>query len=169
VPLSVARALLTALLLGGCAGEVIEVDPNVVLGTGEITFEPIVEGQDLEFILGPQGGYHFLASMRVQGVAAGDPADRTFSGNPTTTFTAFLVEDGSRIDLDASSYTQGLEPLPDGVTYQMVGRLLILDIRDCADLENRDVRIEVEVRDDAGVVVRDARTVRAVPSPFNRP
>lgn len=170
----VARALALSILLLGCdgaAGEDASVPagdagpPSVEIGTGFTEFEPIAEGGDLEFTLGPQGGFHFLASLRARGVRPGNPDDRMDPGNPTTTFRAFVGD--RRVDLMASSYTQGLEPGLEPGTYEMVGRLLILDIDQCADIQGMTVRVEVEVVDVAGARVTDERTVTAVPNPLN--
>jgi len=165
---------LAALLLLGCGGAEPEdasippVDagpPAVELGTGHPDFEPIEDGGELEFILGPQGGFHFLASARASGVVPGNPDDRFDASNPTTTFRAFVGD--RRVDLMASSYTQGLDPSLEPGVYEMVGRLLLLDIERCSDLTGMTVRVEVEIEDAAGARVRDERTVTAVPHPLN--
>lgn len=140
------------------AGE--PVMPTLEIGTGDLEFEPIVDGQDLLYILGPQGGYHFLASMRVTGIDPGTRTDLTDPRNPTTEFRAWLGD--ARVDLRASSYTQGLDRRMDGQGYEMVGRLLILDITGPEDLEGMTTRVEVTVTDADGIVLSDERTVRAV-------
>lgn len=149
--------------VGVDAGE--PVMPTIELGTGELEFEPMVDGQDLEFILGPQGGYHFLASMRVTGVDPGTRTDLTDPRNPTTEFQAWVGD--TRVDLRASSYTQGLDRRADGEGYEMIGRLLILDITGNSDLANMNTRIVVTVRDADGIMLEDERMIRAIPSPLN--
>lgn len=139
--------------------------PTIEIGTGELDFEPIQDGQDLEFILGPQGGYHFLASMRVTGIDPGTRTDLTDPRNPTTEFRAWVGD--TRVDLRASMYTQGLDRRADGEGYEMIGRLLILDITGNSDLQNMNTRVEVMVTDADGIMLQDERTIRAVPSPLN--
>jgi hypothetical protein len=141
------------------------VEATAELGTGDTEFEPLSDGDDLAYILGPQGGYHFLASVRVRGVEPGNPSMRTDPTNPQTEFRAFRGD--QRIDARASSYIQGLDPVPgeDGV-HQMVGRLLILNIDSCDALTGETIRVEVTVTDVNGVTATDTRTVTAVPDPL---
>lgn len=180
MPLPVTRSCLgtltcsLGLLIAACDGTSTDdagnadappVTPMIEIGTGEIEFEPITDGQDLEYIQGPQGGYHFLASVRVQGVDPGDPDDLLFEGNPTTEFTAWV--DDARVDLMASRYVQGLRPAMGVPGYEMLGRLLILDVADNEELRDTTTRIEVTVTDVDGVELTDSRTVVAVPNPRN--
>jgi len=175
-------ALSLLLIVSGCGGgdggsdpadsgiprvDAPEIEPMAELGTGEIEFAPISEGQELQFIRGPQGGFHFLGSVRVKGIDPGNPEDRRDPGNPTTEFRVFRGDE--RVDLMASMYTQGIDPVPggDGTEFQMVGRLVILDIETCEDLDGDTVRVEVSVEDAHGTRVTDERTVVAVPHPFN--
>lgn len=160
------------LLLVACEGSPVEpfdagapMEPTVEIGTGELEFEPIEDGQELELILGPQGGYHFLASMQVTGVEPGTRTDLNDPRNPTTEFRAWVGD--TRVDLRASSYTQGLDLQPDGEGYEMIGRLLILDITSNSELAGMATRVEVLVTDADGIMLQDDRTVVAVPSPQN--
>jgi hypothetical protein len=59
--------LSAALLLGGCAAEVVG-DGTVELGTGEWRFEPVVDGQDVTLVRGVQGGFHVWVSMHADGL-----------------------------------------------------------------------------------------------------
>ena len=43
--------------------------PSFDLGTGEADFEPLIEGQDLQMVSGPQGGCHFWLSVHTDGFA----------------------------------------------------------------------------------------------------
>lgn len=161
--------LVAATLLAACDGttqvdagdiDAPPIEPSIAIGTGEIEFVPITDGQNLQFVQGPQGGYHFLASMRVTGVDPGDRRNRDDPRNPTTEFRAYLGD--QRVDLMASRYVQGLDASPGlSDTYEMVGRLLILDITDPAQLRGMDTRLEVTVTDADGVTLTDSRTVGA--------
>lgn len=141
------------------------VTPTIELGAGEIEFVPVVDGQDLEVIRGAQNGFHFLGSVRVTGVEAGNPDDRSDPRNPTTEFRVFRGMD--RVDLMASSYTQGLDPVAGADGAEMVGRFVILDIDSDAELDGMMVRIEVTVSATDGTTLQDERMVRAVPHPNN--
>lgn len=165
----IARAGLVVLLaLPACGGgdDVADAGPAVAeLGTGIDGFEPITNGQDLFVVQGPQGGYHFFGSVTATGVEPGNPDDLSDPRNPNTVFRVFRGD--ARVDLDASDFTQGLRPVAGTGGVGMVGRLVILDITDDAQLDGVEVRIEVEIRDVNGATARDQRTVIAVPHPNN--
>lgn len=161
-----------ALILGtGCdgtegadAGPGVDAGPATIeLGTGDLEFLSLRDGQDFECILGPQGGYHFLVAMRVDGVEPGNLEDRSDPSNPTTEFTASVG--GVRIDSMDARYVQGLRPASGG--FEMLNRLLILDIDGCAEINGTEARVEVTVTDAGGVSVSDARMLRIIPHPAN--
>src|SRR5690606_15592460 len=90
-----------ALLLAGCGGDGPpdpEGMPEVEIGTGMISFLPLEDGQPLDLVAGPQGGYHFHVHARMRGMAPGDPRDQNAPGNPTTWFRA-LDDTGARVDI----------------------------------------------------------------------
>jgi hypothetical protein len=67
---ALALVVLSRLALGGCG----DADPPrgvLELGTGEASFEPLLEGADLPLIRGSQGGYHVWLSFRLEQMAAG--------------------------------------------------------------------------------------------------
>lgn len=169
---------LALVLLAGCAGssdvsgtdsEVsdVPVEPGARIGTGELEFEPLEEGDRIDIIHGPQGGYHFLASVRVKGIEAGNPHELSSPSNPTVRFQVYWDD---REWVPEATYTQGLDPVDppvDGFTDEMVGRLAILDITSDAVLDGADVVFEVTVEDVNGLVVTDALTLKAKPHPAN--
>ena len=161
VPVSL-RALV-ALLGVGCLGDGPE--PAIELGTGEITFAPLANGDEIEVIRGPQGGYHFLGSMRVRGVQAGTRERLDDPTNPTTRFT---VLDGDTSLAPHASYRQGLEASEhEDWTHEMIGRLVILDITDDDEINERDVVFGVTVEDTEGRVVSQQLELHVVPNPLN--
>ncbi|MGE0784163.1 MAG: hypothetical protein AB7S26_00645 [Sandaracinaceae bacterium] len=139
---------------------------TIELGTGDIEFLPMAEGSDQLVVQGPQGGFHFVVSVRVTGIDPGNVDDRTDLRNPTTEFQAWVGD--QRMDLMASRYTQAIPPAPDGSgTYDMIGRLLILRIASDDEIANMMTRIEVTVTSPAGITLYDERNVLAVPHPLN--
>jgi hypothetical protein len=152
---------------GGDTGSTLpELDPKVELGTGDIEFVPLADGDEIETVFGPQGGYHFYVSILVQGVNPGDPDNLSDPDNPVTAF--YTYKDGARFDLDAATYQQGLDPVPgEPGQYEMIGRRLILDIQSDDEINGDEVFVTVDVTDADGVTVHDERTLVAVPSPFN--
>jgi hypothetical protein len=58
-----------ALLVSGCCTPDLDVDPHLILGTGEVEFEPLRDGtQEVGLINGIQGGVHVWASVRATGL-----------------------------------------------------------------------------------------------------
>ena len=141
--------------------------PGVELGTGEIAFEPISEGQALELIRGPQGGYHFLVSIRTKNLVGGDRGDLGDPTNPTITLD--VVHQGESLIL-IGPITQGLDSAPASerpFTHQMTGRFAIVDVTDDEQLEGEIVTLSVVVEDSEGAHVEDSVDVRSVAHPDN--
>jgi hypothetical protein len=161
------------LLLAACSGEpedsedsLPDLPPMVEIGTGETAFEPLEDGDSIYIVYGPQGGYHFNGSLRVQGIDAGEPDDLDEPTNPVTVFEAFEGE--QQVDMDASTYKQGIDPVEgEPGIYQMLGRRVILDITSDDQLDGKEVRMTVRIEDTNGVVVEDERTLLAIPHPLN--
>ncbi len=170
------RLLLAMALLAGCeptGGNGGEGDPIVEIGTGEYEFEAITEGQELQVIQGPQGGFHVLGSMRSQGLVAGDRDDLANADNPTVTFD--VVIDGTSYILfeqgeSTAEYTQGLDPsqeADEGWSHEMTGRLVKLDIVEDDEVADLDATVSVTVADVEGDSASDSVEVLLVPHPFN--
>ncbi|MCB9793733.1 MAG: hypothetical protein H6741_13525 [Alphaproteobacteria bacterium] len=160
------------LILLGCADSAVDtapvvLDPALELGTGEIEWAPLVDGQELNVIQGPQGGFHVLASVRVGGVEAGDGDDLGSPLNPTVVFAA--LHGGEDITL-TGEYTQGLDEIvgdAPGYSHELIGRFLILDIEADDVLDGEDLEMQVTFTDVNGLTLSDSRTVRCYPDPRN--
>ena len=92
--------------------------PGLILGTGELQFEPLNGGDSAEITYGPQGGWHVWTSARVTG---------------TTPALRILAE---LTDLETGVQLAGVSPLDiatlgmadwDGCTGTFVGQRAILD------------------------------------------
>lgn len=169
------RLTLAALILLGCGGAdgVDAGRADGAMGTSEAelgtsmdgAFAPLSDGDELPYVFGPQGGYHFLASVRVRGVVSGDPDAPSDPSNPRVEFRAWRGD--ARVDIRASEYIQGLDPVAgEPGAYEMVGRRLILNIPSCDALRGDTIRVEVEVEDVDGNIARDQATVTAIPDPL---
>lgn len=64
------------------------VDPSLDLGTGQSAWEPIADGDPVELIHGPQGGYHVFARIR----------EERLGGDIQVTFRVTPAEGGSPIN-----------------------------------------------------------------------
>jgi len=160
-------ALLAASGAAGCAadGAADPVPPEVTLGTGDVSFESLQSGDDIYIVQGPQGGFHFFGSVLVRGIDPGDPDNLDAPDNPTTDFQVW--SGGARVDVMAAHYVQGLEPGPDANTYEMIGRLVILDIQADDELAGAQVRFLVSVTDTAGNSASCELMLTAVRHPNN--
>ena len=159
------------LILLGCAASsgdtAIEWEPAAEIGTGEWEWAELEEGADISVIMGPQGGYHLLGSVRVAGLVAGDPDNLGDPDNPTTTFSVFHGEENLT---PGAVYVQGLDPVGDpetGFQHEMVGRFAILGIADDDELDGVELRFHVRVEDVMGAAVEDERTLIAFSHPNN--
>jgi hypothetical protein len=63
-------ALGLCLFVSACAGggPNLDVDPRLELGTGEVQFERLIDGQEAPTVYGIQGGYHIWGSVRATGM-----------------------------------------------------------------------------------------------------
>jgi len=159
--------VLTALSLGSLPACVADTEPAVELGTGEIEFLPLEDGETLEIIQGPQGGFHLLGSIRTKGIEGGDRSNLESPDNPTIRFDVHH-EEASLIMI--GPITQGLDGAPIRelpFTHQMTGRFAILDIGSDDVLDGETVDFSVSVLDTHGVEVTDSVTLDLVPHPNN--
>ncbi len=154
-----------AILLAACGGTDEPMEPPMaVIGAGEQAFAPLSDGAVAPVILGPQGGYHIIGSVRIAGIEPGDPGNLADPDNPTTVFT--VERGGTKIDSGGASYTQGLDPA-EGGQHEMVGRIVILDITSDAELDGETLRFVVTVTDSSGRTATDEVSVVARPDPRN--
>lgn len=158
-------AALLSLLLMGCptAGG----DPAIELGTGEIEFTPLSDGDELLIVFGPQGGYHVEGAFRVAGVDPGDRNDLTEPRNPRMEFD--LVTEGGTLVM-IGEIQQGLDDAPSSAapyTHELLGRRVILDIVNDQIYNGDAATFSVELTDADGVVLSDSVDVVLAPHPLN--
>ena len=142
-------------------------EPLIALGTGEWEWETLEGVTEMPIIQGPQGGFHFLGSVRVSGIEPGDPSDLANPNNPTTAFSVLV--DGEDITMSAT-YTQGLDETPKTVQHyrhQMVGRFVIVDILADEELVGSDIELAVTVTDVLGTELSVSQQVSVYPHPYN--
>lgn len=157
---------------GGCGGgsdlpevarcEVSEPTPGATaeIGTGEVSFEPLTDGQPLQIHTGMQGGFHFVAHARMTGMDPGDVNQPGEPINPETTFCAFREDDRTPVHLQPISYLIGYEP--DGAGYALPsGRFLQLSSAVAPDLAGTRIVVSIAVRDPSGVHAYSERVVTA--------
>lgn len=161
---------LAGIALAGCSDDSgpVGIDAAVAqaeLGTGTVSFERLVDGQTLDLVAGPQGGFHFHVHARMRGLTPGDPRQPGLAGNPTT-YLRVLDENGARVDipeLRQLGYTP--DPRVDGWYALPSGRLLLIENTAARGLYGREVTIELQIEDASGRRAGDSARVIAVAFP----
>jgi hypothetical protein len=161
--------ILAALGLAGCSDDpapVIDAAAvNAEIGTGMFTFERLVEGQPLDLIAGPQGGFHFVIHARMRGMTPGDPRQPGLAENPTTFFRV-LDEDGNRVDVpEVRKIGYAPDPQVSGWYALPSGRILLIDNTRASALYGRPVTIELQIQDGSGRMAGDTARITAVAFP----
>lgn len=115
--------------------------PSLEIGTGVDRFEELVEGQEIEIILGPQGGgrwggFHVWHGVKTQGF---DPEGIMLS------FRTYLAD--TREEIASQERRANLIPL-DGTSYVAYG--IAPPFLDCCKAEDQDIILAVEIRDATG-------------------
>jgi hypothetical protein len=140
-----------------------EVEPVVAceLGTGEMTFEDLEDGDDLVVVHGPQNGWHVYGSVRCVGVVVPDSLDPRLEGQP---FVRMVVLD------ELGALMGGYEGLPrpmaqDGEEALLIGDIVILFTTTYEEVLDRQVSFELELTDGEGVTYVERLGVRLVAEP----
>jgi len=157
------NSLIFLLCFSACSDDASLGDARIELGTGTVDFVPIADGDELEVIAGPQGGYHFVVHARAWGIVPGDPRSPGIPVNPSTTFAAYQGE--VPIDLGLPPYRLGYQDDGDGGLVLPSARILQLQQEVVPDVYGTEVRITVTVRDDDGDSATDERVIRAIEGP----
>lgn len=162
---------LILLLLAGCptADEVPPEGPAIDLGTGELEFEPLADGDELAIVQGSQGGYHLYGSFRVKNVVTGNARDLLEPTNPTMTFD--IVHAGESL-IASPPFTQGLDDAPEDAapwTHQTLGReaRMTLEFGEDGTLDGEPVDFSIRLEDAEGVTVEDSVRLVLFPHPLN--
>lgn len=133
--------------------------PSCELGTGELAFEPLVDGQDLLQVRGPQGLWHVYGSVRCTGVVPGDVINPLNPDNPIITW---------KLD-DCGKVIAGYENLPRPMNKpegtQLIGELLVFRTRTYEETVGKTYKLMFHLEDATGVVIDIQRTVRVVGQP----
>lgn len=113
-------------------------EPSVILGTGQLEFEPIPSDGELELTRGSQGGVHLYVAARVFAVEPDRLIARWFG---------YDAESGLRIFLPVSRSLDPTDVLDEGGSFVRAGDRLILDETrvDQTEIVGRQIRIEVVV------------------------
>lgn len=114
---------------------------------------PALDGDEIELVFGPQGGWHVEVGVRLTGL---DPE------GTVVTYEAYREEDGALL----SRMRYAVNPrrlVAEGDASVRRGDLAIFDIASSDEVADRDVTITARLEDESGqVIATDLRTLRVV-------
>jgi hypothetical protein len=144
--------------VAGCGG-----DAWVEVGTGRAEHVDLVDGDEVEIVEGPQGGYMIAMSLVAGGVMAGDPADPTDPDNPRVTFQAFADDDVDRAaPLGSITIIRGLDRADDGALL-LAGTWLIFNAAlETTEYFDQAIVVDVRIVDAHGSEAADSAAVTSV-------
>lgn len=140
----------------------------LLLGSGSPRFLPIVDGDEVDIIHGPQGGYHIWGSLLSRGLGERlslrftlTRLDDGFVANIVDTSALvmplgeeLLLLDGGHAGLDGGAFEFALPP-GEGTWGIAPGALVF--VPDPAELKGRRVRMQVRAEGDVGLALEDSR------------
>ncbi|HJN76329.1 MAG TPA: hypothetical protein QGF58_20540 [Myxococcota bacterium] len=150
--------MVLALLLA-CAKDAPDAERWLELGAGLDSYATLDASDEVEIVLGPQGGYMIALALQAVGVEGGDPLDPTVPDNPRTTFQSYLPSQPDAIG--SITVALGLTRVDDEV-HELVGVWLIFNPElPLEDYFDQEIAVTVDIVDEAGSL-HDEETVLAV-------
>lgn len=119
--------------------------PWLEVGTGSTAFEPLADGDAVELVMGPQGGWHIDVAARFGGMS---PAGLTLA------YFALHAGTGADLGFPIKSALNEDRVFDDGGSYVRTGDRIVLDIDGPAEVVGHDIEIHVAARGPS--VERDA-------------
>jgi hypothetical protein len=108
-------------------------DPWLELGTGQATFEPLADGDALELVAGPQGGWHLDATLAFGG----------FGPSGVTLVYEALGTDAERVSFTTRADLHEISVVPADDGWHRLGDRIVLDITSPADVVGTEVVVRV--------------------------
>ena len=147
--------MLALLPLVACAEEPAEpdVEPWLELGTGLVEFIPVEDGDEVELVYGPQGGWHVDTSAEFGGVEL---------EGASLVYEALDPDDGRPLNYPYEAHLDAslVQEVDDG--WLRLGDRVVFDVDSDAEILGRTIRIELTLRDGRGDELQDTRTVDVV-------
>ena len=145
--------------------------PSLSLGIGDVSYQPLADGQSAQVIHGPQGGYHIVVSLLATGIWPGTTGLPSAPDNPTTTLRAFRASGAEfglmtdNVNLLHSAYTLGSIATDAGAAsgVVLINRYLRLDTMTPASFAGERLLLRAEVVDRDGRTLSDEKHVIAIP------
>lgn len=135
-------------------GGVIGDNPRVELGGGQARFVTLVDGQDMELTLGPQGGWHMEVTSRVCDINA---------RGMLLSYEAYRVGSTTKLSFDGQFMLDPARLVRDGSCMAKLGDRAILDIPAPSDVVGQMLLLKViGLPADGSGPFEDSRTVRVI-------
>lgn len=142
---------LLALHAAGCADDPAPSgDVKVELGLGQAQFTPVADGDPIELVFGPQGGWHVDLAARVYGADDADDLILSFRVHQPDGQIAYPIK--RLVDPDQA-------PRTDDGAIEYPGAQLVFAIMDPSEVVGEDCRPEVELIVGPDVYVDDRELV----------
>lgn len=132
------------------------VEPACTLGTGLTALEPFPP-EGMPVIRGPQGGWHVFGSLVCEGIEGGSDRDLLDPTNPTV---SWRVLDGEGALL--AGYENLRRPMATPEGPRLIGEFLVFRTRTYAEVLDRDVTVDLYLRDVNGAEIRLSAATRLV-------
>lgn len=135
--------------------------PTLTVGTGELAWQDVAEGDHLGWTFGPQGGMHVYGSLRATNLVQGATDSLSDPDNPLVDF---VLLDG---DVEIAGFSQVPHHFTEAVdgTLSAIGDRLVLYEEDATYLDGLSVVMRATVVDRCGSEVTDERAVVLDASP----
>ncbi len=124
--------------------------PFIVVGTGLSEFITVENGDELEMVMGPQGGWHIDVSVQIRGLV---PEDLELEIN------GFDEETGEQVAIRVERILSPRRVLEDGEGHVRLGDLLVFMILSEDEIVGRSVRVEARCTQPDGLSAEDSMVV----------
>lgn len=128
-------------------------EPRVEIGTGVTTFVPIEDGDDVELVNGPQGGWHVDVTLRLYQV---DPQELTMR------IEGYDVESGASVGIPIERILTERRVQRQEDHWLRVGDQLIFAIEGPEEVIDTDVRVEARITTPEGASATAEKVVHVI-------
>lgn len=139
-------------LAQGCGGPALDVPPWAQVGTGDVGFEPVTEGQEVGIQSGIQGGQHIWGSVRATGLDWRDASVEFVLLDEE----GLEAEEPTRLRTSMQQCPQDQDGCDQGMG-ELVGATVL--VNNPGGIRGDRITMQVTVTDDEGRSATDARVV----------
>jgi len=127
--------------------------PRVEIGTGITSFVPVADGEDVELVMGPQGGWHIDVTLRLYEM---DPMDMRLN------IDGYDADTGEMLALPIERILTTRRVREEDDHWLRLGEQLVLGIASPAEAVGKDVRIVVRAMPVEGEGASAEKTVHVI-------